>query len=137
MNMYRSKYAMVLLSGMLAGCAVYGPYSKLDDPRPEGKFSMRERSLCETPNDPSSLWCDYPHEVREFIDRRKECDHFRGEPIPAPDDDPHGERRREITSALRKYCSGTDTELARLRDRYRDDADVAKALAEFEHRIEP
>jgi hypothetical protein len=77
-----------------------------------------------------------PREVRVFIERREGCDHFRGEPVPEPADDPKGERRRQIESALAKLCTGTDAELARLRARYRDDAAVTAALADFEDDIE-
>ena len=77
-----------------------------------------------------------PREVRAFIERREGCDHFRGEPVPEPADDPKGERRRQIESALDKLCTGTDAELARLRARYRKDAAVTAALADFEDEIE-
>jgi hypothetical protein len=77
-----------------------------------------------------------PHEVRAFIERREGCDHFRGEPVPEPEDDPEGARRKQIESALAKLCTGTDAELARLRARYRHDAMVTAALAGFEDEIE-
>ena len=77
-----------------------------------------------------------PREVRDFIERREGCDHFRGEPVPEPEDDPEGARRRQIESALEKLCTGTDAELARLRARYRNDAAVTAALADFEDDIE-
>ena len=77
-----------------------------------------------------------PREVRVFIERREGCDHFRGEPVPEPADDPKGERRKRIEAALRTLCTGTDAELARLRARYRNDAAVAAALADFEDDIE-
>jgi hypothetical protein len=123
----------------LTACVSANPYAGFDDPRPEGRLGLRERSQCEVPDAPSDKpnWCDYPHEVRAFLDRRELCDHFRGEPVPEPADDPGSERRREIESALREHCTGSDAELARLRARYRDDAVVAAALAEFETAIEP
>lgn len=77
-----------------------------------------------------------PREVRAFIERREGCDHFRGEPVPEPEDDPEGSRRKQIESALAKLCTGTDAELARLRARYRKDAAVTAALADFEDDIE-
>jgi hypothetical protein len=77
-----------------------------------------------------------PREVRTFIERREGCDHFRGEPVPEPEDDPEGARRKQIESALAKLCTGTDAELARLRARYRKDAAVTAALADFEDDIE-
>lgn len=133
----------VNLLALLAVCALCGcaaqPFAAFEDPRPEGRLSLRERSRCEVPDAPSDQpnWCDYPHEVRAFLDRRDGCDHFRGEPIPEPVDDPGGERRREIETALRERCTGTDAELVRLRARYRDDAAISAALAGLEDDIEP
>ncbi|MEQ1512573.1 MAG: hypothetical protein ABL934_07830 [Lysobacteraceae bacterium] len=133
----------VNLLALLAVCALCGcaaqPFAAFEDPRPEGRLSLRERSRCEVPDAPSDQpnWCDYPHEVRAFLDRRDGCDHFRGEPIPEPVDDPGGERRREIETALRELCTGTDAELVRLRARYRDDAAISAALAGLEDDIEP
>lgn len=77
-----------------------------------------------------------PPEVRDFIERREGCDHFRGEPVPEPANDPKGERRSQIETALETLCTGTDAELARLRVRYRNDAAVTAALADFEDEIE-
>lgn len=121
----------------MGGCAAQ-PFAAFEDPRPEGRLSLRERSRCEVPDAPSDRanWCDYPHEVRAFLDKREGCDHFRGEPVPEPADDPGGERRREIETALSKLCTGSDAELARLRTRYRDDADVSAVLNAFESDIE-
>jgi hypothetical protein len=121
----------------LGGCAAR-PFATFDDPRPEGRLSLRERSRCEVPDAPVDQpnWCDYPHEVRVFLDQRDGCDHFRGEPIPEPADDPGGERRRQIETALRELCTGTDAELLRLRARYRNDAAVSAALGELESDIE-
>jgi hypothetical protein len=122
----------------LGGCAAK-PFAAFDDTRPEGHLSLRERSQCEVPDAPSDQpnWCDYPHEVRAFLDRRDGCDHFRGEPIPEPADDPGGERRREIETAMRELCTGTDAELLKLRAAYRDDAVVSAVFAGFENDIEP
>jgi hypothetical protein len=119
----------------LAACAA-SPFSHFDDPRPEGRLSLRERSHCEDPDDSEARWCSYPHEVRVFIEKRQGCGHFRGEPVPEPENDPGGERKQDIHAALAKLCRGTDSELERLRAKYRDDADVSKALATFEDRIE-
>jgi hypothetical protein len=131
---------MKLVATALALCALAGcvanPFSQFDDPRPEGRLSLQERSHCEDPNDPEARWCGYPHEVRSFTQKRQECDHFRGEPVPEPENDPGGERKKDIRAALAKRCTGTDAELARLRAKYRDDADISKALAVFEDRTE-
>lgn len=56
--------------------------------------------------------------------------------MPDAADDPGGERRRQIETALRELCTGTDAELARLRTRYRDEASVGAALEAFESDIE-
>ncbi len=128
---------MLLAVYALGGCSTK-PFAAFDDPRPEGRLSLRERSQCEVPDAPSDQpnWCDYPHEVRAFLDQRDGCDHFRGEPIPEPADDPGGERRREIETALRDLCTGTDAELVRLHTRYRDDAAVSAALGQLKSAIE-
>ncbi len=128
----------LLIACALGGCAAR-PFSAFEDPRPEGRLSLRERSQCEVPDAPGDRanWCDYPHEIRAFIDRRDGCDHFRGEPWPEGDSPAERERRQELKAAMKAACSGTDVELARLRGKYRDDADVAAALMAFEDDIEP
>ena len=67
-----------------------------------------------------------------FLERRATCDHFRGE-VPDP---PDPERLREISQQVDAYCTGTDAQLAALRQRYRDDPAVTKQLAQLEDRIE-
>ena len=84
----------------LAACAG-NPYSALDDPRPEGRLSLRERSLCEMPDQADSRWCELPHEVRVFTERREACDHFRGEPWPEGGHDDDRARRKELTAKMR------------------------------------
>lgn len=78
----------------------------------------------------------YPAEVRAFIDERDGCDHFRGEPVPEPQDDPQGVRRTQIEDALSRLCTGTDARLAALRTKYRNDAAVLAALSGYEDTIE-
>ena len=133
----RRNLLTVLAVCALGGCAVR-PFAAFEDPRPEGRLSLAERSRCEVPDAPTDRpnWCDYPHEVRAFLDRREGCDHFRGEPLPDPADDPGGERHRQIETALHALCAGSDAELQRLRARYRDDADVSAALGALESNIE-
>jgi hypothetical protein len=67
-----------------------------------------------------------------FIQRRAECDHARGE-FPDPPD-PH--RVREVVMQVAKYCTGTDAQLAALKNHYRLDAEVLHRLAAFEPLIE-
>lgn len=71
-----------------------------------------------------------PPDVRAFVARRDQCDHFRGE----DSDDP--ERRRGITHSLFRFCTGTDAELARLKKRYRRDARVIRRLARYDPDVE-
>jgi hypothetical protein len=73
-----------------------------------------------------------PREVQRFVDRREGCDHMRGE-IPEP-----GEKRRmeEVNREIRKLCTGTDKELARLRRKYVAESTVMQVLNEFEPDIE-
>ena len=128
--------AATLAACALAACAA-NPFSRFDDPRPEGQLSLRERSHCEDPNDPDARWCDYPHEVRAFTQKRETCDHFRGEPWPEGGEAWDIERRKELTAAMREHCTGTDRELERLRGKYRENSEIAKALAGYETDIEP
>ena len=70
-----------------------------------------------------------PPDVANFMERRDLCDHFRGE-------DPYNEERRKfLEENLKKYCTGTDKELASLKAKH-NNAAVLKALANYEERIE-
>lgn len=128
----------LMIAYALGGCAAR-PFAAFEDPRPEGRLSLSERSRCEVPDAPTDRpnWCDYPHEVRAFIDQRDSCDHFRGEPWPEGDSITERERRRELTSAMKTACAGTDARLLALRAKYRDDANIIAALAAYENDIEP
>ena len=77
-----------------------------------------------------------PADVRAFIDDRDGCDHFRGEPVPEPQDDPQGVRRKQIEDALSRLCTGSDARLSALRGKYRDDPEVTAALSGYEDTIE-
>lgn len=78
--------------------------------------------------------CSTPpaQDLETFLQRRAACDHARGE-FPDPPDD---ERMREVEHQVAKYCTGTDSELAALKCRYRLDAAVSNRLAAFETYIE-
>lgn len=83
-----------------------------------------------------TAWADppeLPKDVQTFLARRESCDHWRGEGVVDDDE----ERRKDIARSLCQSCMGTDAELARLRNKYRLDVRVVKALADFEPRIEP
>ncbi|WP_188578182.1 hypothetical protein [Azorhizobium oxalatiphilum] len=71
-----------------------------------------------------------PADVRAFIKRRDGCDHFRGEEPTDP------ERAKEINTQLKKLCTGTDAQLARLRLSYATNRAVMRALAPYERKIE-
>lgn len=71
-------------------------------------------------------------DLSAFFERRDNCDHFRGE-IP---DDMASERGKEVERALHEYCSGTDAELQRLKERYANNATVMARLATYEENIE-
>ena len=71
-----------------------------------------------------------PADVVKFTERRDLCDHFRGE-------DPYDEERRKfLKENVKKYCTGTDKELASLKTKYNNNEAVLKALAEYEVKIE-
>ncbi|MBB3593637.1 hypothetical protein FHX08_004040 [Rhizobium sp. BK529] len=71
-----------------------------------------------------------PEDVRAFMERRDGCDHFRGE------DSPYAERRAQIDEELKRLCTGTDAELARLKRFYTGNETVQRLLAEYEVNIE-
>jgi hypothetical protein len=76
-----------------------------------------------------------PSEVRTFIEERKICDHFRGEPFEG-DSPEQVERREFLLDSLDIYCAGTDKRLAALKRRYKANPAVMRRLNEFEERVE-
>lgn len=71
-----------------------------------------------------------PDEVRDFVARRDQCDHFRGEEASSE------KRQAYLDEQLKKYCAGTDAQLAQLKKKYAGQPAVGKALARFDARIE-
>ena len=69
-------------------------------------------------------------DVEKFKQRRDLCDHFRGE------DSYNEERRKFLEENLKKYCVGTDRELALLKKKYKNSEVVLKALSDYEVKIE-
>jgi hypothetical protein len=63
-----------------------------------------------------------PAEVSTLLERWETCWHFRGEEAYSP------ERQQEILDGQHKWCPGDVAELARLRAKYKDRADVQQAL---------
>lgn len=74
---------------------------------------------------------DWPADVAAFIEQRDLCDHFRGE-------EPYNEERRKfLAKNIVELCTGTDTMLAHLKEKYRRHAAVLERLSLYEHNIEP
>lgn len=74
-----------------------------------------------------------PAEVQTFIEDRRACDHFRGEPVA---DEPRDPRRLWIEQSLEIHCAGTDRRLRALRQRYAGEPAILALLDEYEDRIE-
>jgi hypothetical protein len=75
-----------------------------------------------------------PSDVKNFTERRSNCEHFAGEVSGEPNQNP--ERDKEVKDAVEKYCSGTDAQLLALKERYKYNASVLKKLNEYETNIE-
>jgi len=71
-----------------------------------------------------------PPDVTAFIARRDLCDHFREE------DRYDAARAAQIDRQLRRTCTGTDTELARLKRLHATEPAVKAALSRYEPSIE-
>ena len=107
--------AILLLVAVLAGCATHAADT--------ARFGLQERSLCEPPEHRPG-WCEWPRDVRTFVDRYDACDHFKGE-------EPYDrERRAFLEESIRDTCTGNDKELRQLRRRYADDAQISALLQE-------
>jgi len=70
--------------------------------------------------------------VDKFFERRGICDHLRGE-FPDP---PDPVRAKEIIEGVNEYCTGTDAQLADLKNRYADNPAMMERLNAYEPRIE-
>lgn len=73
-----------------------------------------------------------PDDVEKFVSKREGCDHFRGE-IPEPN---QRVRMREIEREIRRLCTGTDKQLARLKAKYATEPQIIATLNEFDPVIE-
>ncbi len=71
-----------------------------------------------------------PPDVADFMGRRELCEHFRGEEAY------NRERRRFLEENMKKYCAGTDRELVGLKEKYRNNDAVVRALTDYEDTIE-
>ncbi len=74
---------------------------------------------------------DLPSDVSAFVEKRDLCDHFRGE-------EPYDEERREfLIKNIIKLCTGTDKELANLKEKYKDNNTITEKMSTYEEDIEP
>lgn len=95
-----------------------------------GSLGGRDGMAC-AGNAQSAGACAWPRDVRAFVERRADCDHFRGEEATDP------QRARYLAGQLRRSCTGTDAQLARLLARHAGDAAIRQLLSQYEPRIEP
>jgi len=71
-----------------------------------------------------------PPDVNRYVERRDNCDHFRGE-------EPYDAARREfLTKQLKAFCTGTDRQLEALKRKYRKNKAVLIRLQDYEVQIE-
>jgi hypothetical protein len=74
---------------------------------------------------------EWPADIARFIEQRDLCDHFRGE-------EPYDEERRKfLEKNIIELCSGTDSKLANLKEKYRENSVVIERLSVYEEDIEP
>ncbi len=77
-----------------------------------------------------------PVDVADFVSERDGCDHFRGEPVPEGSDFASKDRREFILDNISKLCSGTDEQLNKLINKYRQNHRVFEFLRNYEKQIE-
>jgi len=71
-----------------------------------------------------------PGDIRAFIKRRDNCDHFRGETASVED------RQAEIDRQLDRLCRGSDADVAHLKRKYIGKKTVLKILGTYDPVIE-
>lgn len=76
-----------------------------------------------------------PDEVVRFIEERKTCEHFLGEPVEGRTAEQR-KRREFVADSIDLYCSGTDKRLAALKRRYAGNATVMAVLRQLEEKLE-
>ena len=74
---------------------------------------------------------ELPLDVAAFVERRDACNHFRGEETY------DAERAAFVETQLTELCTGTDKELAQLKEKYAGVSEVLSKLNEYETQIEP
>ena len=76
-----------------------------------------------------------PEEVARFLEERRTCEHFLGEPVEGRTSEER-ERRDFVADSIDIYCSGTDRRLAALKHRYAADGAAMAALNALEAKLE-
>jgi hypothetical protein len=71
-----------------------------------------------------------PEDVKQFIEKRDVCDHFRGEPHYDE------ERSRFLEKQVEKYCTGTNMELLSLKAKYMNNPAIIGKLSRYEENVE-
>lgn len=71
-------------------------------------------------------------DIINFIEKRDQCDYFRGEISGESDID----NARDINIQLDKYCKGTDETLAELKNKYKNNKEITDKLNSYESKIE-
>jgi hypothetical protein len=133
---FPKRYAAILLgTASLAACSVHKPEQKYqekslvtDSPQPitETAVSPDAATVPITQSDDPAPMPD----VAAFIEKRDGCDHFRGEePYDA-------ERGAFINKAIAENCTGTDSALKTLRNRYKTNTKIMDKLKDYEDNIE-
>ena len=74
---------------------------------------------------------EWPEDVASFIEQRDLCDHFRGE-------EPYDEERKKfLEKNIMELCTGTDSKLVDLKEKYRGNSAIIECLSLYEDDIEP
>ena len=78
---------------------------------------------------------ELPEEVARFLEERKACEHFLGEPVEGRTPEQR-ERRDFVADSIDIYCSGTDKRLAALKRRYARNRPAMAELRPLEQKLE-
>lgn len=82
----------------------------------------------------TALASPLPADVEKFVKQRNGCDYYRGEPYP--EDEGGRDRREFLIENMKRLCTGSDKELARLKVKYQSSPKIMKILEKYESDIE-